>query len=201
MSEVVVVSSSFGKDSTAMIHLMQDQGIKISHLMFYETGWDFPEMEDHIARVEKNIGMKATRIRYYRHSDEMLGRWGWPHGSGGWCVANKTRTCNKFVRAVHGTQECIGYTTDEMRRVERPTMKKKWPVKFPLIDLGISEKDALEYCKSMGYDWGGLYNVFNRVSCFCCPKAGKKRIEKLKSDFPTLYNRYLQMDDIAKGGR
>lgn len=199
MTEKIIVSSSFGKDSTAMIHLMLERGIQIDEILFFETGWDFPEMEAHIQKVEYNTGIVATRVRYYRHFDELLRRYGWPHRSGGWCVDCKTKTCNKFIRYAKGTQEHIGYTTDEIHRTKRPRLKlKKWSVQFPLIDYGFSEKDALSYCRSLGYDWGGLYDVFNRVSCFCCPKAGPKRIDQLKANFPSSYERYLIMDDIAQ---
>jgi len=195
----IIVSSSFGKDSTAMLHLLIDQGVKISEVLFFETGWDFPEMENHIRKVETNTGIIITRVRYYRHFNELLRRYGWPHPSGGWCVDCKTKTCNKFIRGVKGTHEYIGYTTDEIQRTDRPRLKlKKWKVDFPLIEQGFSEADALHYCRSLGYDWDGLYDVFSRVSCFCCPKAGKKRIDKLKANFPDLYSRYLIMDEIAK---
>lgn len=202
MSEKIILSSSFGKDSTAMIHLMQEHGEQIDEVMFFETSWDFPQMEAHIHQVEKNTGIKTVRVRYYRHFDEMLGRWGWPHGAGGWCVRCKTNVCNQLFRGLRGTVECIGFTTDEIHRTKRPEMKrKKWTVRFPLIEYGFSESDALSYCKSLGYDWDGLYDVFSRVSCFCCPKAGQKRIDKLRANFPSLYERYLEMNEIANRQR
>jgi len=145
-----------------------------------------------------NTGIKLIRVRYYRHFDELLGRWGWPHPKGGWCVDAKIKTCNKLFRGLHGTVENIGFTTDEIRRTKRPALKKKkWQVRFPLIECGFSEADCLSYCRSLGYDWGGLYDVFNRVSCFCCPKAGGKRIDQLRANFPDLYERYLKMNEIA----
>lgn len=194
----IIASSSFGKDSTAMIHLMLEHNEQIDGLIYFESGWDFPQMEAHIKKVEKNTGIKTIRVRYYRHFDELLGRYGWPHPSGGWCVDRKTTTCNKIFKGLNGTIECIGYTTDELHRTQRPTLqRKKWKVRFPLIEYGYTEKKALEYCYSLGYDWDGLYEIFNRVSCFCCPKAGKKRIDKLRLNFPELYKRYLEMDTIA----
>lgn len=194
----IIASTSFGKDSTAMLHLMLAKGEQIDELIYFESGWDFPQMEDHIALVEKNTGIKTIRVRYYRHFNEMLGLWGWPHPKGGWCVRNKINTCNKAFRGLKGTVECIGFTTDEWSRTSRPELqKKKWQVRFPLIEYGFSEKDALAYCKSLGYHWDGLYDIFNRVSCFCCPKAGKKRIEQLQVHFPKLYLEYLKMDKIA----
>jgi 3'-phosphoadenosine 5'-phosphosulfate sulfotransferase (PAPS reductase)/FAD synthetase len=195
----VIVSSSFGKDSTAMLHLMLEHGEQIDEVMYFETGWDFPQMEEHIRQVEKNTEIKTIRIRHYRHFNELLGRWGWPHKRGGWCTARKITECNKLFRGLNGTIECIGYSTGERFRARKIIQKKKWLVWFPLIEYGFSESDALSYCKSLGYTWGGLYEVFNRVSCFCCPKAGPKRIDQLKVNFPDLYARYLEMDEIANG--
>jgi len=193
-----IISSSFGKDSTAMIHLMREKNEPISHVIYFDTGWDFPQMERHIRKVERNTGIKTVRIRNYRHFDELLMRYGWPHGSGGWCAASKRDNCKKIFRALKGTTECIGFTTDEIHRAERPTVNnKKWTVRFPLIEYGFSEKNCLEYCYSLGYDWDGLYRVFDRVSCFCCPKAGKKRIDKLERHYPELYKRYLELDQMA----
>jgi len=194
----IIISSSFGKDSTAMIHLMQEWGERIDRIIYFESGWDFPQMEAHIQLVEKNIGIKTVRVRYYRHFDEMLARWGWPHKSGGWCVRCKANTCNQIFRAFKGTVECIGYTTDEIKRTQKLEIKnKKWKVRFPLIEYGLSESDTLAYCKALGYTWGGLYDEFNRVSCFCCPKAGRKRIDKLKGHFPELYKRYLELNRLV----
>ena len=190
----IIASTSFGKDSTAMIHLMLEHGERIDTLMYFETGWDFPQMEAHIEKVEKNTGIKTIRVRYYRYFNELLKCWGWPHPAGSWCVRCKINTCNQLVRGLHGTTECIGFNTDEIHRTKRKSMQKKWQVRFPLIEYGYSGKMALEYCYSLGYDWDGLYKVFNRVSCFCCPTAGQKRIEELKQYYPDLYQKYLEMD-------
>ncbi len=193
-----ILSCSFGKDSTAMIHIMQEAGERIDKLIYFESGWDFPEMTKHIQQVQIKTGLEIVRVRYYRHFNEMLGVWGWPHPKGGWCTRCKINVCNQIFRALHGTVECIGFTTNEIHRSQRPEMKKKkWPVRFPLIEHGFSEKDSLKYCIDLGYNWSGLYDVFNRVSCFCCPKAGKKQVEQLKLHFPKLYIQYLQMNKIA----
>jgi 3'-phosphoadenosine 5'-phosphosulfate sulfotransferase (PAPS reductase)/FAD synthetase len=186
----VIVSSSFGKDSTAMIHLMLEHGEQIDEVMYFETGWEFPQMENHIKKVEKNTGIKTVRIRHYRHFNELLGRWGWPRKEGGWCVGCKRDGCMKLFRALRGTIECVGYSADERSRTKSIIKRKKWLVWFPLIEYGLSESDALSY-----------YKVFNRVSCFCCPKAGPKRIETLRLDFPDLYQKYLEMDEIVREKR
>ena len=42
-----IVSFSGGKDSTAMLHLLLEQGVPVSHVVYFETEWDFPQMRAH----------------------------------------------------------------------------------------------------------------------------------------------------------
>jgi 3'-phosphoadenosine 5'-phosphosulfate sulfotransferase (PAPS reductase)/FAD synthetase len=171
-----IISFSGGKDSTAMVHLLLEQGVKISNVVYFETEWDFPQMDAHLDLVTKNTGLDIVKVRYYRHFNEQLKRYGWPKSAGGWCTARKHRTCLKYIRGLRYTDktEYIGFSADEVQRSQTKWMKeRKWPVKFPLIEAGFSESDSLNYCKDIGYHWDGLYDVFDRVSCFCCPKGGK----------------------------
>jgi len=82
-----IVSFSGGKDSTAMLHLLLEQHVPITHLLYFETGWDFPQMQAHLDKVSANTGLPIIKIRYYRHFNEMLSVWGWPKSSGGWCTS------------------------------------------------------------------------------------------------------------------
>ena len=200
---ITVASFSGGKDSTAMLHLLAETGQQANEIIFYETGWEFPQIFDHIESVENKLNIKIVRLRYYRHYDELLTRYGRPHGSGGWCVARKTDTCNKFIRAIKADVEYIGFAYDEQRRAERliSGKRRKWEVKFPLIEAHMTQKDCLEYCYALGYDFGGLYNHFNRVSCFYCPKAEKTRKDTLQEYYPELYAEYIKKDSIAKSKR
>jgi len=202
-SAINIVSFSGGKDSTAMLHLLLEQGVSIDYVIYFETEWDFPQMDAHMNRIETMTGLQIIRLRYYRHFNELLARYGWPHSSGGWCVRCKTDTCNKFIRhiktrAINKT-EYIGFTTSELQRTQRKgILSKPWQVKFPLIEAGMSEQDALDYCLKLGYCWDGLYEVFDRVSCFCCPKGGKAKRNKIQNNFPDLWREWRWLDAIAE---
>ena len=195
-----IVSFSGGKDSTAMLHLLIERNIDIFKVFYFETEWDFPQMNDHIKKVEQKTGLNIVKIRYYRHFNEQLSVYGWPKSAGGWCTACKHSTCVKYVR--HSTKEdkveYIGFSTDELHRTKTKWMlERRWEVNFPLIERGFSESDSLKYCYDLGYDWGGLYNVFDRVSCFCCAKGGKHKKELVRNNYPDLYNRWIELDEIA----
>lgn len=43
-----IVSLSGGKDSTAMLLMMLERGEDIHSVVFFDTGWEFPEMHEHI---------------------------------------------------------------------------------------------------------------------------------------------------------
>lgn len=59
----------------------------------------------------------------------------------------------------------------------------------------MTEADCLRYCRERGFDWGGLYDVFRRVSCWCCPLQPLSGLRKLYTLFPELWQKLQAMDD------
>ena len=53
-----IVSFSGGKDSTAMLLMMIEKGIKIDEIIFCDTGKEFDELYEHIDKIESYIGQK-----------------------------------------------------------------------------------------------------------------------------------------------
>ena len=58
-----VVSLSGGKDSTAMLIMMLERDDPIADIVFFDTGWEFPQMYEHLECLERYIGRKITRLR------------------------------------------------------------------------------------------------------------------------------------------
>ena len=59
----------------------------------------------------------------------------------------------------------------------------------------MTEKDCLDYCYAHGFDWGGLYEIFHRVSCWCCPLQPLSELRKLYECFPELWKQLRKWDD------
>ena len=55
----------------------------------------------------------------------------------------------------------------------------------------------MQYCYERGFDWGGLYNYFDRVSCWCCPLKNQKELKNLYLHFPELWAELKEMDKKA----
>ena len=51
----VIVSFSGGKDSTCMLRMMLDKGMQVDYILFCDTGLEFPQMYDHVKKVDEYI--------------------------------------------------------------------------------------------------------------------------------------------------
>ncbi len=206
-----IVSLSGGKDSTAMILIMLERNEPIHSVVFFDTGWEFPEMIDHIDKLEKYTGLEFVRLKIKRSFDYWLNQApvvarkgknkgkvhrygnGWPASLRRWCTRLKINAIEKYYRKQNGFISCIGFAADEAKRVP-VEQKKTWPERYPLIEWNVSEPEALKYCYNHGFKWGGLYELFGRVSCFCCPLQRIGELRSLRKYRPELWSRMLEMD-------
>lgn len=200
-----VVSLSGGKDSTAMLLRMVEEGWPIDVILFCDTGLEFDSMYRHIARLEQYIGRPITRLKAsvtfeYLFRDHIPKRknpalhgkagYSWPGPRNRWCTAKlKTQVLDQYMRKLSEGREIvqyIGIAADEPNRVKN--------FRYPLVEWGMTEADCLEYCRIRGFDWDGLYDVFSRVSCWCCPLQSMDELRKLRKHFPELWQQLREWD-------
>jgi 3'-phosphoadenosine 5'-phosphosulfate sulfotransferase (PAPS reductase)/FAD synthetase len=214
-----IISLSGGKDSTAMLLMMLERKEPIHSVVFFDTGWEFPEMYDHLDLLEKNTGIKIIRL----HPKRSFNHWmfdrkviprkgplkgkvrfrglGWPRADFRWCTGKKFDEFKKYTNKIKDHTMCIGLVADEQARIKIKTKtqaERNKNSRYPLSEWGISEKEALRYCVDHGYDWHGLYNVFDRVSCFCCPFKRKAELKALYTHYPDLWWKLRQMDENSR---
>lgn len=215
--ELHVVSFSGGKDSTAMLLRMLEEGMRVDIILFCDTGIEFPEMYDHIDLVERNIGRPITRLlanhtfEHYllQHEVRINGSaehgknyrgYGWPGPVNRWCTKElKERPRTLFLRALqekYDLIEYVGLAADEGYRLERKNNQQD-NNRHPLVDWGMTEADCLQYCYDRGYTWGGLYNYFSRVSCWCCPLQPIAEMRILYEHFPALWEQLKTWDNAS----
>ena len=116
-----------------------------------------------------------------------------------WCTSRlKNAPRERFLKAFRPYYEMrhyVGIAADEKKRLERKNNRNPSHV-HPLVDWGMTEADCLEYCYRRGYDWGGLYRIFDRVSCWCCPLQPLEDLRKLRVNFPNLWEQLKEWDDM-----
>lgn len=88
----------------------------------------------------------------------------------------------------------IGIALDEDKRLQRKEALEPHKL-YPLVEWGMTEADCLQYCYDHGYDWEGLYDIFKRVSCWCCPLQQIGELRKLRKHFPDLWEQLKDMDN------
>lgn len=185
--------------------------MQIDCVMFCDTGIEFPTMYDHINKVEENTGLKITHIKPERNfeylmldypvkcKDSSLTKIGfsWAGARQRWCTTRlKDVPREKFLsplRKKYDVVEYVGIAADEQFRLERKRNRNESHV-HPLVDWGMTERDCLNFCYERGYDWGGLYQHFKRVSCWCCPLQSLDELRKLYHHFPELWTKLKDWD-------
>lgn len=200
-----VVSLSGGKDSTAMLLRLIEEKRPVDLILFCDTGIEFPQMYEHLKQLEQYIGRKITVLKaehsfeYYffnyrpKRKNPALKPYvgmSWAGPRNRWCTGMlKTRLVRKLVNELekkYDVVEYIGIAADEPKRIKDAC--------YPLVEWNMTENDCLEYCYARGFHWGGLYEIFNRVSCWCCPLQSLEELRKLRSHFPDLWHQLEEWD-------
>lgn len=215
-----IVSFSGGKDSTAMLLRLLELNEQIDEVIFCDTYKEFPQMYIHIEKVKKYIekyNVKFTTLKNERSFDylmfeyepkhknpeEFIKKYGavkgqsWSSAKVRWCTKDlKTRVVERYIRELkkqYNVFQYIGLAADEVKRLERKSNQEPNHL-HPLVNWGWSEADCLQYCYKFGFDWDGLYEIFDRVSCWCCPLQSLEELRKLRKHFPQMWEEIIEMD-------
>ena len=57
----------------------------------------------------------------------------------------------------------------------------------------------MRICYDRGFDWDGLYEIYHRCSCWCCPLQQIGELRKLRRHHPQLWAKLLELDEQALG--
>lgn len=118
---------------------------------------------------------------------------GWPGIRVRWCTGQlKTHLITKEVNRLKGELGAIHYVgiaADEAWRCKDE--------RYPLVEWGITEAQALQACYDRGFDFGGLYEIYHRASCWCCPFQRIDELRKLRKHHPELWEKLLELDRRA----
>ena len=100
----------------------------------------------------------------------------WCGGRCRWGTTEKLQALEKYCK---GHYEYVGIAADEPERLEK---KRNGNKLFPLAEWNMTEAECLKCCYDNGFDWEEsgirLYDILDRVSCWCC---GNKNLKELKN--------------------
>ncbi len=91
----------------------------------------------------------------------------------------------------------MGIAADETRRIERE--RAEWK-RLPLVEAGMTEADCLAMCYERGHEWSEsgvrLYDVLDRVSCWCCRNKNMKELAAMREHLPAYYERLIALEEV-----
>lgn len=203
-----ILSVSWGKDSLALLITLIKRKEIIDEVVFYDTEVEFEQIYRVRDKAIKDLllpnNIKYTELRprkpfmelmlNHKHKTrkgEIKYGYGWCGGLCRWATTEKVRTIDKYCQ---DSIQYVGIAYDEPERYKRLAPNKK----APLYDLGITEKQALEICYDNGYDYGGLYEHLDRVSCWCCRNKNLKEIRAYKEHYPNYYKALCDLEELIK---
>lgn len=141
---------------------------------------------------------KAFDIRVKARDGTTHKGYSWCGGRCRWGTTDKIRTMDKYCES-EPTICYVGIAADEINRIYKP---RKFYKILPLVDWNMSEQQCLEYCYEKGWNWEEdgieLYNILDRVSCWCCRNKNKKELRNIFNYLPRYWEKLRDFQSKTK---
>ncbi len=198
-----------------MLLEMIRRGMKIDMVLNVDTGIEFAAMYDHIDKVDRLLqaerGISITRLKAPRCFEELMFQatkenaqpddipgYGWPSIKVRWCTGHlKVHYIKRYLRSLEAPAiQYIAFAADEGYRLQREENQDKHK-RYPLMEWGVTEAEALAGSYRAGFTWDGLYEKLSHVSCWCCPLQSLDDLQALWEFYPEVWIKLRDLDDRA----
>ena len=205
-----IASVSFGKDSLAMVLMLIEKKMPLDEVVFYDTGMEFQaiyNLRDKLLPILNANGIQYTELKPKEPflytmlerpcESKQKGKhrgYGWCGGMSRWGTTSKAIALDRYCESREATVY-IGIASDEPKRLKKEI--KPYKV-HPLVEWGMTESDCLMYCRDNEFSWDengvDLYDVLDRVSCWCCCNKNRKELKNIYLYLPDYWEKlkYLQ---------
>lgn len=215
--DYVIANVSCGKDSLAMVLNHISRGRKLDEVVMYDTGVEFGAIYDTWDKLTEyldTIGIRHTVLYpktpfLYDMTERLVNNrdgsgthpgYSWCGGRCRWGTTAKTATLDAYADG-KGAIVLVGIAADEERRLDKDIKPHK---RHPLIKDGMTEADCLELCYANGYEWRErgantpdgtvrLYDILDRVSCWCCKNKNLKELRNIRRYLPEYWERLKEL--------
>ena len=192
-----VASLSGGKDSLAMVLRIVEEKMPLTKCVFFDTGMEFGAIYANIERIRpvlERAGCELVVLRPRVHFLlSMLARpvckgapnerhgYDWCGGATRWGTRQKVDAIDAYTRSLGPCVQYVGIAADEAHRAAGGKS-------YPLVGWGMTEADCLRYCRERGWHWRegdvDLYDVLDRVSCWCCSNKNLRELRNMREHLP-----------------
>ena len=191
------ISVSGGLDSTALAILLS--GDSKWGYIFADTGDEFPQVYEHLDKMESVLGIKIVRVKNKKYTlgSYQLEKLVFPSFKMRYCTYNfKIDPIRKYLKQFKPYQIAIGVRSDEDRKGSLDDTAV-----YPLKEYGIRKCDVVTLCQSKGlipeYPW-----YMSRGGCYSCFFKSKNELLGLAKYEPELFDNLIEREEkVNKDGR
>lgn len=214
-----IASVSFGKDSLAMLLRLLEENYPLDAVVFYDTGMEFDaiyRIRDKVERLLEGYdvqyielypeesflySMLERRVKYRRKDGYHYG-YGWCGGLCRWATSFKLKAIREYKQSLgDDVVDYVGIAADEPTRFEKAKQEGKC---LPLVEWGMTEADCLQFCHDRGFYWLersfntgveyiDLYDILDRVSCWCCANKNLKELKNIYQYLPQYWEKLSRL--------
>jgi hypothetical protein len=190
------VAFSGGVDSTALALLYPD-----SVPIFTDTGWEFPELYQHIERFERVTGREVVRIGGETMPEAIRRQKFFPNHGARWCTRlMKIERLNRFLKENTPCELWIGLRADEPGRTGNTTELDGLTIRYPMRERGMTRMDALQVC--LDHDLLPRYPVYMaRGGCVGCFYKRPAEVKAMIHLVPDVIDELIQLEDEVQDER
>ena len=191
-----------------MLLMLLEKNCPLDEVMFYDTGMEFKaiyHVREKILAVLRKNNILYTELKpekpflydmlerpvYSKQKGHHYG-YGWCGGLCRWGTTNKLKALDGYAKAENAIVY-IGLAADEPKRLVRMADFKR----APLAEWNITEAQALRYCRNQGILWNengvNLYDILDRVSCWCCCNKNKKELYNIRKYLPDYWKKLIEL--------
>lgn len=209
-----VYSLSGGKDSVALVLRAMELKMPMTHVVFYDAGMEFKALYkviDTLKTMVEAYGAEFVVLKpdtsflfemlvkpvNYGKEGEHYG-YSWCGGCTRWRTSHRVSKIQSFLDTLGEYIQYVGIAADEPERIKNENGKV-----YPLVEWNFTEADCLAYCYEKGIHWYeetsvtasgyiDLYEILDRVSCYCCSNKNLKELYNMYHYFYDTYWAYLK---------
>lgn len=202
-----------------MLLRLLEEGCPLDAVVFYDTGMEFDaiyHIRDRVKTilVEKQVeyielhpdepflySMLDRKIKYRKKEGYHYG-YEWCGGRCRWATSFKLKAIRAYKESLNDdVTDYVGIAADEPSRFEKEKSAGKM---LPLVDWGMTEADCLQFCHDRGFFWLersfntgtdyiDLYDILDRVSCWCCANKNLKELKNIYLYLPQYWKRLKEL--------
>jgi len=196
-------SFSGGMESAAMVYLCRDEiREQKAHVMYADTGKQFPEMDGSLEQIEGICGFKIVRVKAAMTFDEYLFERGGmlKQGFNDCSRRMKRRPLKVYVDSFPKPHRiALGFNADEVDRgtdfcARNDTDDRRYW--FPLQDRNVDRAESVKVCERAGFSiLLAMYRKMGRFDCFFCPNQRISQAERVMRHYPEKWEEWKRIEE------